>query len=167
MRCQCPIWVDGRLRNTRVNRSLGTHDWSTAQRLVRNLEVEPESTKPLPRTEAVTIQQGVNRFISNLEGQKLRVSTIRKYRLLLAKQLIEFSVINHSNLLCQLRPENLDDFRNGWKDGALSSSKKLERLRAFFDSAFSEAGLRKIRPLTYEAQKSRLGLLCLTVTKRS
>jgi len=131
-RCQCPIWVDGRLQNNRLNRSLGTHDWPTAQRLVRNLEVEPESAKSTPQTEAVTIRQGVNRFVANLEAQKLRVSTIRKYRLLLAKQLIEFTVINHLNLLCQLRPETLDDFRDGWKDGALSSSKKLERLRAFF-----------------------------------
>ena len=138
-RCQCPVWVDGRLRNIRVHRSLGTRDWSTAQHLVRDLEIEqPEyissrlfATKSL-QTEAVTIQQAVNRFVTNLEGQKLRSSTIRKYRLLLMKQLIAFAAVNGLNLLCQLRPETLDDFRNGWKDGALSSSKKLERLRAFF-----------------------------------
>jgi integrase/recombinase XerD len=131
-RCQCPIWVDGRLRNIRVHRSMCTRDWSTAQRLVLSLESEHEPTKQSSQAEVATIQQGVNRFIVNLEGQKLRSSTVRKYRLLLVKQLIEFAALNGLSLLNQLRPETLDDFRNGWKDGALSSSKKLERLRAFF-----------------------------------
>jgi integrase/recombinase XerD len=130
-RCQCPIWVDGRLYGARIHRSLGTCDWSKAQHLVRDLEVEPRSIGNETSAEPITIRQAVDRFIANLEGQKLRTSTIRKYRLLLVKQLIEFAAINRLNLLFQLRPESLDDFRNGWKDGALSSSKKLERLRAF------------------------------------
>ncbi len=47
----------------------------------------------------------------------------------------EFAKAEGLNLLRQLETETLDQFRSVWKDGALSASKKLERLRAFFQFA--------------------------------
>jgi site-specific recombinase XerD len=47
----------------------------------------------------------------------------------------EFANRNQIKLLRQLNIDDMGEFRNGWKDGALSASKKLERLRAFFGFA--------------------------------
>jgi integrase len=44
----------------------------------------------------------------------------------------EFATHKGTDFLSQLDTDSMGQFRNGWKDGALSASKKLERLRAFF-----------------------------------
>jgi len=44
----------------------------------------------------------------------------------------EFAAHKGTRFLDQLDIDAMSEFRNGWKDGALSASKKLERLRAFF-----------------------------------
>jgi len=49
----------------------------------------------------------------------------------------EFAQGRGLRLLRHLTVERLDEFRSTWKDGALSASKKLERVRAFFKFAQS------------------------------
>ena len=69
--------------------------------------------------------------MADLDARKLHPSTIRKYRLL-QKQMEEFATHKGTRFLGQLDMEAMGEFRSGWKDGALSASKKLERLKAFF-----------------------------------
>jgi len=69
--------------------------------------------------------------MADLDARKLHPETIRKYRLL-QKQMKEFVAHKGTSCLGQLDIDSMGEFRNGWKDGALSASKKLERLRAFF-----------------------------------
>lgn len=134
LRCSCPLWVDGRLQGERIHKALGTTDWQTAQQIVRELETGGKVLLLQCDNEPITIGRAWDRFLTDLEVRKLHGSTLRKYRLL-KRQMQEFAAARGFNLLRQLETETLDEFRSVWKDGALSASKKLERLRAFFQFA--------------------------------
>ena len=85
----------------------------------------------LPLFEPITLADALARFVTHLETRGLRTSTIRKYRLL-EKQLTQFLSAKKVRFLPDIDLDSMDQFRASWTDGALSSSKKLERLRAFF-----------------------------------
>jgi integrase len=55
----------------------------------------------------------------------------------------EFATHKGIDFLSQLDIDSMGEFRNGWKDGALSASKKLERLKAFFRFVMTEVDYRK------------------------
>jgi integrase/recombinase XerD len=128
-RCRCPIWVDGFLGGREVRKSLDTADWQKAQDKVR--EWESRESEPTPAPEPISIQVAGERFLVDATSQKLTESTIGKYRLLF-KQIRNFSQNRGLRYLKELDLVTLDEFRAGWKDGARSSAKKLERLRRFF-----------------------------------
>jgi len=131
LRCDCPVWVDGRLNGERVHRSLGTSDWQKALQIVRDWEAEGTSAVSPPKAEPLTTEQAWSRFLTDLEVRKLHPSTIRKYRLV-EKQMNHFAQAKGLRFLKEIDTDALDEFRGTWKDAALSASKKLERLRAFF-----------------------------------
>jgi integrase/recombinase XerD len=87
----------------------------------------PEVVKPEP----VTVEQAWNDHIADLEARNLQKSTLRKYRLL-RRQLQEFMSTRAIPFVKDIDLNLLRQFRFEWKDGRLSSTKKLERLRAFF-----------------------------------
>ena len=131
LRCQCPLWVDGRGKGRRIHKALDTADWQTGQQMVRDLETEPSGAEKRIETRPLTLEQAWMRFLIDLDIRRLHESTLRKYRLL-KKQMLEFATLKGFKLLNQLDIEALDEFRGTWKVGAQTSLKKLERLRAFF-----------------------------------
>lgn len=64
-------------------------------------------------------------------GQKLTEETLRKKRNIL-NPLVVFCDERGQSYPRQINFEDLTDFRTRWKDQALSSAKKLERLKGFF-----------------------------------
>lgn len=131
LRCPCPLWVDGRMNRERIRKALGTADWETAPRKVRDLETSANCTDARTQVGPITLNQAWLRFMADLDARKLHPATVRKYRLL-QKQMEEFATRKGTRFLSQLDIDTMGEFRSGWKDGALSASKKLERLRAFF-----------------------------------
>lgn len=80
----------------------------------------------------MTLDRAWLRFMADLDARKLHPATVRKYSLL-QKQMEEFATHKGTRFLGQLDIDTMDEFRSGWKDAALSASKKLERLKAFLD----------------------------------
>lgn len=130
-RCQCPIWVDGHVNGVAIHKSLKTRDWQKGQGIVREWEAAGEQNVQSNKCEAITVEQAWQSFLADLEARNLSKSTIRKYRLL-SRTMQEYSAQHGVLFLKQLDLMALRDFRLEWKDGPLSSGKKLERLRAFF-----------------------------------
>jgi integrase/recombinase XerD len=130
LRCPCPLWVDGRMNGGRIRKSLRTADWHRAQEKVLELVAGTNCAGIRTQVGAMTLDQAWLRFMADLDARKLHPATVRKYRLL-QKQMKEFVAYKGISFLSQLDIDTIGEFRNGWKDGALSASKKLERLRAF------------------------------------
>jgi integrase/recombinase XerD len=126
--CTCPIWVDGFLAGVEIRQSLKMLDWQRANRHVQEWEstaMRPAEAAPKPLVEAWT------EFLADLDARKLADSTARKYRLL-RRQMEGFAAARGLRFLPEFDLAAAGEFRGTWKDGARSSAKKLERLRAFF-----------------------------------
>ncbi len=131
-RCKCPIWVSGtKADGERVREALKVRDWNRAQEEVRRWEVE--GTRPV-RVHRATIDEWQEKFIQEAEATNLSGETLRKYRHLF-RQLQDFTRDKGIRNVLDLELSALDDFRASWRDGPLSSSKKLERLRSIFKFA--------------------------------
>lgn len=127
-RCRCPIWVDGRLGDADIRKSLGLRDWQKAQDLVRKWEAEGERRAEAP---PVTIEQACEEFIRDAGARGLREPTLYKYGLLF-RQLQQFSQENGLRLINQFDLDALRKFRASWPNRNMAAQKKLENLRAFF-----------------------------------
>jgi integrase len=151
-RCQCPIWVDGILAGKEIRESLKLRDWQRAQEKVRDWEAEG---KLAGATEPVTIKQAWEKYQEDAKARKLTESSIYKYELL-SRQMQEFSERVGHRFLFELTVEVLTTFRATWKDGALSSLKKLERMRTFFNFAVRRKWVSDNPALELKAPKVQL-----------
>jgi site-specific recombinase XerD len=127
----CPIWIRGTAADGGYLREpVGTRDWTKADDLRREWEVTGRA--PTPAVEKrITIDNWKDQFLQNAEAENLSEETIRKYKLLF-KRLMEFADEKGVRFVSELDLSNLEAFRNTWKDGPLSKSKKQERLRSLF-----------------------------------
>jgi integrase/recombinase XerD len=129
-KCRCIIWATGTLPNgRRVRESTKLRDWTRAQSLAHQWEIAGEPPKI---GERVTIESWKDAFLQDAKspsGRNLATETYRKY-VLLFKQLEAFTKNKGLRYVDQLDLPTLTGFRATWKDAALSSSKKLERLRS-------------------------------------
>jgi len=127
-RCHCPLWVQGTLGGRTVRHSLDLRSWQAAVDRVRVLEEQGT----LETVEPITIREAVRLFLDDANSRNLSPDTIGKYRVLLEKQLLAWSKDLGFTYLLELDIHHLRNFRATLKDGAISSLKKLERLRGFF-----------------------------------
>jgi integrase/recombinase XerD len=125
-KCRCACWCDGVVESVYVRRSLKTRSWERALVLAKNIEDgKPDQPDPL------TIKDAIASFRMDAEhGRKLTQGTLKKYRVM-TDQLTEYAKEQGVVLLRDITVEFARGFRASWKDGAISSSKKLERFRAF------------------------------------
>ena len=94
------------------------------------------------RSNGISIAEACEAFLADAEAQHLSQASLKKYRQMLVKQyspedrlryspsLSQFSVEAGIQFASQISLTVLGRFRTAWKDGAISSAKKLERFRA-------------------------------------
>src|ERR1019366_5463260 len=70
-------------------------------------------------------------FVADAEARKLSPATLKKLKAL-KNQISKFTDEQGIRNIAEFSNENVKLFRESWKDGAISSLKKLERLRSFF-----------------------------------
>jgi integrase len=120
------------MKGERIHKALGTANWETAQRKVREWEAEgsllPGHLSPPQR---MTLEVAWQRFLADLGARNLHASTVRKYRLL-SRQMTEFACQHRLRFLQQFDLPTLSEFRARWQESPLTRAKKLERLRSFF-----------------------------------
>lgn len=126
--CNCKFWVDGVLGGREVRLSLGTRDSTKANQKLHEWESKEQV---IERGAAVTLADAWASMIADLEARKLSDQTIRKYKLL-ESQMEAYGEECGLKMLVQFDLDELSKFRAMWKEGPRTSSKKLERLRAFF-----------------------------------
>ena len=154
-RRHCSIWVDGLLAGREIRKSLDTADWQKALAVVR--EMEAMESEPKVTDEPVTIEQGWDKFLEDAKARKLTEPSIYKYELL-SRQMKSFAEKCGYRFLAEFTVHNLSTFRANWKDGALSSVKKLERLRIFLRFALDRKWITENPALKLKAPKVQLRL---------
>jgi integrase len=127
--CRCPIWVQGTLAGEDIRRSTALQNWQKAHELLREWEVS--GRQPEEQPEIVTVHFACDRFLEDAAARGLAESTMKKYTQL-TKQMTAFAESHRKVNVDDWNLQVVRQFRASWKDGARSSLKKLERLRAFF-----------------------------------
>jgi site-specific recombinase XerD len=103
----------------------------------------------------VTIKQAWEKYLADASARKLTEASIYKYELL-SRQMEEFAERAGYRFLFELTVDVLSSFRVTWKDGALSSAKKLERMRTFFNFVLRRKWIADNPALELKAPKVQL-----------
>jgi integrase/recombinase XerD len=119
------------MNGQRVRKALKERDWAQAQLQIRKWEVDGDKPTPVARA---TVSQWKESFLQDATSRHLAHETIRKYKHLF-KQLEAFTRARGLVLVQDFTVAELTAFRATWKDKALSSAKKTERLRSLFKFA--------------------------------
>jgi hypothetical protein len=114
-------------------------NWQEAQLAAEKWQQngEPPKPEPIPQPQKpaeITLEAAWDNFIARAKARNLKPATIYKYELL-RKQMAAFGRRKRHVSLHDFTLEALEDFQGEWKEGPLSRSKKLERLKAFFRAA--------------------------------
>jgi integrase/recombinase XerD len=116
-RCNCPVWVDGRIGRRRVHKSLKTRDWTLALSMLRDLESAPVSAPEPPKTLASMVEA----YLAECRKNGATEATIKNYSAtlngLLESGATEFTL------------EALDKFRAGRDVKLITLGKELIHLR--------------------------------------
>src|SRR6266571_3250664 len=82
--CRCPVWVDGYLAGTRVNKTLDLRDWTRANEIIRDWEIAG-TIQPLERA-GMPVGEACEAFMTDVAAQRLSDASLKKYRVLLINQ---------------------------------------------------------------------------------
>lgn len=128
-RCKCPIHAEGKLGDERVKpHSLNLTSWEAAAKKVREWEAAG-TTKATPR---IKLTEAVARYKADCEARKLSPATQHKISVLL-KALQTYADLHGLTRLDLVGLPELRRFRETWTSwGALTQTKNIERLRAFY-----------------------------------
>lgn len=153
----CPIWVRGTSPNGTYVRGpvktilrTGTieRDWKRAQKLVDGWEENGRK----PGTHQVAIATWRTEYMALAEANNLSSETLRKYKHLFT-QLEAYATDKGIRSVSEFDLQTTTDFRLSWADGALSTSKKLERLRSIMKFAVERDWLAKNPASSLKAPK--------------
>src|ERR1700733_10408672 len=120
-RCKCPVWVFGSQNGKRIRKALDTSSWERGEEILRGLDPEESPEK-------ISIETACDRVIEDCKSRHLAKEIIGKYELLTR----ELKVRSKGTGVKALSSDDLVRYREGWEMSAVSSRKKLERLKAFF-----------------------------------
>jgi hypothetical protein len=146
-RCRCPLWVDGFLGGKGVRQSLAMDDWEKAHRTVQGWEAARKRTVA-EVADAITIEGAEKEFLARCEAEKLKKSSIDRYRILF-RELDRFAASEGFRFLKQIDALALNRFRAAWKgrngqaSSGLTDLKKIERLRSFFRFALDHGHIQQ------------------------
>jgi integrase/recombinase XerD len=154
-KCRCPIWISG-VDDTgnKIKETTKLRDWTKAEALARHWD--NTGAKPVEAAR-VSIEDWKKAFLADAEspaGKNLNPETIRKYKQLF-KQLDAFAEREGYRFVNQLNLAALTAFRSTWKDGPLSASKKLERLRSALKFAMKREWVTKNSALDLDLPEVR------------
>ncbi len=102
-----------------VRRSLDLRNWEAAQKLVRDWEISGES---------VMVKDAVDRFLADRKSMKLSEAMMRKYSALAKELKSEFGDLSVN----AVSVDDIRKLREGWKLAPITSQKRLEMFRKFF-----------------------------------
>lgn len=117
--CGCPLSIEGKLHGRMIRRSLDLRSWEAAQKLARDWEVLGES---------VIVKDAVDRFLDDRKTMKLSEAMMRKYNAVAQELKDQFGNLSVNSVSV----DDIRKLREGWKFAPITSYKRLETIRKFF-----------------------------------
>lgn len=128
-RCACQIHVEGSLAGEPIRKALDLRSWEAAENLVhqwhRAGKIGNEVRQKTPRDAVLS-------FLADARARKLRDGTIALYEQTLLDQFVVWCEKRNINNLTHIDLERLREYRETWSCAAVTSARRIDRLRTFF-----------------------------------
>ena len=170
-RCPCPVWVEGTEDGDYVRKSLDFTSIEAAEAVVFEWKGAARSAR-----KARSGRRSPSRsrsFWPTAARVNLAEATVLLYRRFLEGHLVPWCNFQRIEDLRRLDVDTVPRCRESWKWAAVTSARRLERLRTFFtfcvDSGITDQGLALVRGLDVHVQpmpKARLGHLGVTRSRQ-
>jgi integrase len=138
-KCFCPKYahwsVDGHVHKT----TLRTDDLAVALRKASDIENDVEHAG---WTGGFTVKRAIEAYLDDKRSQRLSTATVSKLQLLFERQFLSFCEQAGIDRIDQIKLQHIQEWRNTWKDSALTASKKQERIKGFFQFCVRNGYLR-------------------------
>jgi hypothetical protein len=117
----CPLSVEGMLRGEMIRRSLDLRNWEAAQKLVRDWEIDGKELD-------IAVQEATDKYLDDVVARKLSPATIRKYR----HHIEEIKAAWGEKRMRSITVDEVRTLRKSWNHSGLTTTKRLEFVRGFF-----------------------------------
>ncbi len=131
-KCFCPIWVQGKLHDEVVRRSLDLTNWEAAQKKVRTWEIHGIKA-------SISLGDAYDRFIEQHRANGSADETIKKHTRLKKLAVEHFGDVG----VRTLSVDDVSRFRESWEFAPLTTRNTIERLRGFFRFCIEREWLEK------------------------
>jgi len=131
-KCSCPIWVQGMVHGEQAQKSLDLTNWEAANRLINQWEIHG-------MRKSVTLNEACDRWVADYVARNLKPESLKKYR-----QLSELLKLAWGDLqVSALKVDDVRAFRERWKLSPLTTVRRLESIRGFFNFCASSGWIEK------------------------
>jgi site-specific recombinase XerD len=134
----------GSFRGEFVRKSLNTTSWERGTAILREWE---DSEK---QHESLDVEDAGERFLEDAKSRHLSIDTLNKYKLIFR----EMSEFFGKKQLNAISVDDLSLYRSSWKMAAITSLKKLERVKAFFGFSKNRGWVKENRAVFLKTPKT-------------
>lgn len=137
-----PIHIEGSLSGEKIRKALDLTSWEAASNSIAKWNASGQIG--VTRQDVPSIAEAVGKHIADGEARNLKPESCKKIRDVVERRFLAFCVANGYRELRQIDVDAVREFRNKLVEeySANSARKRLEYVRAFFDSVISRAGFR-------------------------
>ncbi len=155
LRCDCPVWVQGRIRGQQVRRSTKEHSERLAWNVVNDW-IEHGLPEDEKSQDEISIAQAKTEFIASCKAKGNKESTL-VYQRKLVQDLVDFCKDKNLWKLKDVDAAEVGRFRDSWTQGSAMRAKKQKVLTQLFKWA-------TVRKLI--AENPTLGLETIKIKRR-
>jgi integrase/recombinase XerD len=127
-RCHCPLHVEGTLASEPIRKALDLTSWEAAQNVVREWETTGRITRAVP-----SVAVAVEKFLADARARLLKEETVLLYQRFLRDQFVPWCELEGHETFDRLDVDAIREYRATWKWAGATASRRVERLRTFFN----------------------------------
>jgi integrase len=137
-RCRCPLHVEGTLAGESIRKALDLTSWEAGQTFIREWEVAGRVTAA-----AVTVVEAVERFLQDARARLLAEATVMLYQRFLRGHFVPWCELEGRTTFDRLDVDAIRNYRTTWTWAAATASRRVERLRTFFNFCLESGWITK------------------------
>src|SRR5438874_2268769 len=137
-RCRCPLHVEGTLAGEPVRKALDLTSWEAAQTFVREWEATGRITRAIP-----SVADAIEKFLADARARLLGEETVLLYQRFLRGHFVPWCAVEGHETFDRLDVDAVREYRATWNWAGTTASRRVERLRTFFNFCIESGWIAK------------------------
>lgn len=127
-RCRCPLHVEGTPAGEAIRKALDLTSWEAAQNFVPKWEATGRITRA-----TVSVADAVEKYLADARARLLSEETVLLYQRFLRGHFVPWCILEGHETFDRLDVDAIRDYRATWTWAGTTASRRVERLRTFFN----------------------------------